>query len=437
MNDARRSIGSRLPSLRIGAPTSGDVLYGVQTPNDGGSQRVGLGQLTSPEAVLRAADEHDALGGEAFLAKYGYGPSRVYLLQLNGKSYDSKAIAGVAHGIEHPSLGPLMASQFSGGAAGAARRLERLGFSIVTPAQARPPAVGDEYATRTEIYDAYYGDRVGGIVRFPGEAIVNVFSDEDGPYADDAPTATEPFEYRGEGRRGDQRLLGGNAQLDHARETRSAIRYWYRPSGGRFTFVGWAAVLDRTLVWGRDDDARMRTEFAFQLRLVPSDDVAEWPSGVLAVSNTAPVPSTAPPGPPDHDDGVRSRARIYRELLAQIGEMPTPGPVGRREHHGSAFARSARAREAVLLRARNTCENPGCNGMAPDVTARGEAILEVDHVEDLALGGADHPSSMLALCPNCHAARTRGRNRKRMTGHLRRVALRLHRTALAGGRVET
>jgi 5-methylcytosine-specific restriction enzyme A len=41
----------------------------------------------------------------------------------------------------------------------------------------------------------------------------------------------------------------------------------------------------------------------------------------------------------------------------------------------------------------------------------GSAILEVDHIHDLALGGPDDPSQMIALCPNCHAIKTRGSTR--------------------------
>jgi 5-methylcytosine-specific restriction protein A len=52
---------------------------------------------------------------------------------------------------------------------------------------------------------------------------------------------------------------------------------------------------------------------------------------------------------------------------------------------------------------------PTCNLLAPGLTARGEPMLEIDHVNDLADGGRDHPVQMIALCPNCHAVKTRGR----------------------------
>ena len=129
-----------------------------------------LGQLTSREAVRGAAAVCDELGPQVFLERYGYAPARVYLLELDGKHYDSKAIAGVAHGIQYPDLGPLTANEFNGGAAGAAGRLQRLGFTVVTPAQVTPPRVGIEYPDRTAIYERYGGDRVGGLCGSPARS---------------------------------------------------------------------------------------------------------------------------------------------------------------------------------------------------------------------------------------------------------------------------
>ena len=59
--------------------------------------------LTSHDAVLRAVAEFDALGRDAFLAKYGFRRARGYFLLRDGRSYDSKAIAGAAHGTSIPN----------------------------------------------------------------------------------------------------------------------------------------------------------------------------------------------------------------------------------------------------------------------------------------------------------------------------------------------
>jgi 5-methylcytosine-specific restriction protein A len=91
-----------------------------------------LRELTSGAAVEQAVEECDRKGRESFLQAYGFGTARRYFLIFRGKRYDSKAIAGVAHGYQFPTQGPLTASMFSGGVAegGAARRLREMGFEI-------------------------------------------------------------------------------------------------------------------------------------------------------------------------------------------------------------------------------------------------------------------------------------------------------------------
>lgn len=89
-----------------------------------------LSNLTDRRAVLKAIDEFDDRGRREFLEKYGFGEARSYYLLYKGRQYDSKAIAGVAHGIENPNLGPLKASEFSGGASTVKKKLENLGFAV-------------------------------------------------------------------------------------------------------------------------------------------------------------------------------------------------------------------------------------------------------------------------------------------------------------------
>ena len=72
------------------------------------------------------------MGRDRFLELYGFGPAREYLLLFDGREYDSKSIAGVAHRYEFPELGALPPDSFSGGisAGGAAKKLASLGFDI-------------------------------------------------------------------------------------------------------------------------------------------------------------------------------------------------------------------------------------------------------------------------------------------------------------------
>ena len=80
----------------------------------------------------------------------------------------------------------------------------------------------------------------------------------------------------------------------------------------------------------------------------------------------------------------------------------------RAERTSTDFICSRDARRAVLLRSGGRCESPRCADDIQDRTVRGGPILEIDHVHDLALGGPDYPAQMIALCPNCHAIKTRG-----------------------------
>ena len=52
--------------------------------------------VVQPRHVRQAAAEYDELGQEEFLARYGFGRARAYLLIIDGKGYDSKAILGAA-----------------------------------------------------------------------------------------------------------------------------------------------------------------------------------------------------------------------------------------------------------------------------------------------------------------------------------------------------
>jgi hypothetical protein len=86
--------------------------------------------LSNPASIKRAVEEFDRIGRDAFLAKYGFGKSREFFLELDGKRYDSKAVIGAAFGYEFPDQGPLSPYDFSGGERTVQRKLEELGFRI-------------------------------------------------------------------------------------------------------------------------------------------------------------------------------------------------------------------------------------------------------------------------------------------------------------------
>lgn len=89
-----------------------------------------LGVITRGH-VLAATAECDRLGTELFLSHYGFGRAREYLLILNDRDYDSKAIVGVAH--RYAAGRALDSEEFSGGRSGAAKVLRDLGFDVSGP----------------------------------------------------------------------------------------------------------------------------------------------------------------------------------------------------------------------------------------------------------------------------------------------------------------
>ena len=74
--------------------------------------------------------EHDQLGADAFLQKYGFGEARDYLVVRNGRSYASKALIGAARSFVGDGRGPLKPKDFSGGRNTVVKRLRSLGFEI-------------------------------------------------------------------------------------------------------------------------------------------------------------------------------------------------------------------------------------------------------------------------------------------------------------------
>lgn len=84
--------------------------------------------LTDTSAVDAAIAECDRIGRAAFLQKHGFGEATTYFLVTDDGSYDSKAIFGVAYGIQHGvALGN---DDFHGGKNAAAGRLGELGYVI-------------------------------------------------------------------------------------------------------------------------------------------------------------------------------------------------------------------------------------------------------------------------------------------------------------------
>lgn len=115
-----------------------------------------LNDISDPAAIRKAVAEYDKLGEAAFLQKYGFDPSRKFWLSVpEGKlrRYTSKAVLGAAHGFQFPRLGPLQASDFSGGGPTTAK-LRALGFTVVDGEAdpQNPDWVRDEIILAMDLY---------------------------------------------------------------------------------------------------------------------------------------------------------------------------------------------------------------------------------------------------------------------------------------------
>ena len=86
----------------------------------------------SSQNVLQAIAEYDSRGSEQFLDVYGFEPLAGYALVHEGRSYDLRAVVGVAHRF---ATGRLATSEeFGSSTAGAVAILRKRGFDVTEPA---------------------------------------------------------------------------------------------------------------------------------------------------------------------------------------------------------------------------------------------------------------------------------------------------------------
>ena len=107
----------------------------------------------SRQHVLQAIAEYDERGGSEFLDLYGFTPAAGYPLVHEGRSYDSRAVLGVAHRYATGRLATT--EEFHGGMQSAVAILRKRGFEVTEPASAvRAVPVRAPRATRTPVVRA-------------------------------------------------------------------------------------------------------------------------------------------------------------------------------------------------------------------------------------------------------------------------------------------
>jgi 5-methylcytosine-specific restriction protein A len=300
------------------------------------------------------------------------------------------------------------------------------------------PTPGEPYPHRNAIADVYGGNRVAGITPL-ADGLLTVYSDDKGPYADQRIPEMDWIAYTGDGLSGDQTLTAGNRAMAEYQEQQKALRYWHKPHKGHWTFETWAVIVQRRRRWGRGQDGQQRREFVWILAPVPSPlrdtwlpeviEALEQDDGQLHDDSIDVVPVEADSIPVSN----RTSARKKYQQLAEAARRTAAGRTrSSKLTKMERYLRSPAAREAVILRSDDRCENPSCMGHPLERTDADAPLLEVDHVNGLARTGQDIPEVMIALCPNCHALKTRGRDRRKLQKDLLVVARSRHRAFAQG-----
>lgn len=336
--------------------------------------------LTSAEAIVAALEECDKLGRDQFLTKYGYKRSRKYPLIFDGRDYDSKAIVGVAFGIQHGDA--LSAYDFSGGAETVVPLLQKLGFQV---------GKGGHPAEQLEVGVIYY--RKDLMARFGGQLqsgiwtpkefnAIFVFSGDSGKAYGyrDGWKEDGTFQYTGGGQVGDMKFTLGNKAIRYHRQNgkdlllfedlgkNKGVRYL-----GLFDCGGWE------IVKGVDKHNAARKIIVFDF---------------IPVSSAAFGAETKTEFTSEAKSLEDLRAAALAAANANGSEIKT-GNAKRTWH-----VRSQKVKDYVLSRAGGVCE--ACDEPAPFQKTDGTPYLEPHHTTRLADEGPDHPASVGAICPTCH-----------------------------------
>ncbi|MER6191986.1 HNH endonuclease signature motif containing protein [Streptomyces cyaneofuscatus] len=304
-------------------------------------------------------------------------------------------------------------------------------------ADALRPLLGETFKDRDAIWRAYGGQKMAGIGCL-ADGILSAFSDDKGPYADGRIPDTNWIAYVGDGLSGDQGISDGNELMATYQADGRPLRYWHKPYQGLFSFETWAVIVQRRRRWGLGENKEWRREFLWVLAPVPSPEHETWPADVVAAleADTGKLHDDTvnyQPGDvdPEERDAAESDKDAYKRLVERAEANAKIRGAVKKPTLADRFVRDPSARAAVIRRSKGDCESPKCEGHPKERTSAGLPILQVDHVRDLTKGGPDVPWNMIALCPNCHALKTYGVNRKNLQGILAATAKQLHEEGLS------
>ena len=371
-----------LKLLRDFSEDPGSAIWAAGAQKNEPLRLVRLSTLTSRQAVLDALAECDQLGRDEFLKKYGYRYSRLYTLRHEGKTYDSKAIVGVAYGRQHGV--PLKAREFSGGEGTVVATLERLGFTV---GDASHPAerliIGKTYF-RKDLVDQFGGQLQAGIWTPKEFKVVFIFSGESGEQFGyrDGWTDDGIFQYTGEGQVGDMTFTTGNSAIrDHRDKCKDLLLFTDLGKGAGVRYEGLFECASWDYTQGSDKNKAPRQLIVFNL--IP---VSTEASEAQAIAELISIPN--------------SKSLEDLRQAAYEAATSSSAQVSKQNARTVWYQRSKRVKDYVLTRAAGVCE--ACGIPAPFSRKDGSAYLEPHHTTRLADDGPDHPRWVGAICPNCH-----------------------------------
>jgi 5-methylcytosine-specific restriction protein A len=213
----------------------------------------------------------------------------------------------------------------------------------------------------------------------------------------------------------------GNKILKAALLARTPVRHWTGPKGGPFTFDKWAMVTEVGRVREPDEDGVLASRFVWFLTPVGGPSAEEWPREF----QREPDPTEVKLEEVLDDDLSSDPGANYALICESLGD-PKASVEQVRGTAAKRFKRRKIVRDLVVARSGGVCENATCTGMPCDVGPENAPLLDVDHIVGLAEGGGDHPLNAVALCPNCHRAKTLGVNKVSLTRSLRRMVQKKH-----------
>ena len=239
--------------------------------------------------------------------------------------------------------------------------------------------VGKVYDRQVDIHRKYGGQQRGGISTPASFPFIFVFTGESGSrygyedkFADDG-----IFYYTGEGQVGDMEMVRGNrAILEHGKNNKDIFLFEYIHKG-QVRYIGKVSCIGYHAEQKPDRTGAYRRVYIFHLALESEEEHITY-----------------------NEIAMRKPRRSYSlDKLKEIAVGTYTGNMAPGKIREIVRNRSTAIRMYALKRSQGRCE--GCGRDAPFYTREGP-YLEVHHLLRLSDGGPDHPSNVIALCPNCH-----------------------------------